>query len=228
MSHNRVLKYTLFAFATVGGIQSAHAQALQQQAAAPASNAAVISVPASTQALPCDTSATVQSTADDLQQQIQAHSLTEMRTAYNGSYGASLLFNIKEGNYYVALFQQKAFWRVIKTSNAESAEAIYADFSRQAATLAASELQAARLQSQRAMTDQQIAVVQERAARLQADVSIARLQQAAVTAHQREIHDENAALKAQQTQLQAQLHQLEEQVRTLQRQANAGLPSNIK
>lgn len=52
MSHNRVLKYTLFAFATVGGIQSAHAQALQQQAAAPASNAAVISVPASTQALP--------------------------------------------------------------------------------------------------------------------------------------------------------------------------------
>ncbi|EEH27556.1 conserved hypothetical protein [Burkholderia pseudomallei Pakistan 9] len=40
-----------------------------------------------------------------------------MRTTYNGSYGASLLLNIQEGTYFVALFQQKAFWRVIRTAS---------------------------------------------------------------------------------------------------------------
>jgi hypothetical protein len=86
---------------------------------------------------------------------MQAHALTEMRTNYNGSYGASL-FNVKDGAYFVALFQQKAFWRVIKTHDDARAEAIYRDFSHQAARLAVNELRAAKLEAQKAQTDRQI------------------------------------------------------------------------
>ncbi|WP_175729220.1 DUF2968 domain-containing protein, partial [Burkholderia ambifaria] len=133
MSHKRVLGRTFIAGLVVaGGFQVAQAQGLAgSDNAAPAvspaaqsSGGVVNSAPAAPSALPQaaqpaagDGAGTTQSTIDELQQQIQSHALTEMRTAYNGSYGASLLFNIKDGTYYVALFQQKAFWRVIKTSN---------------------------------------------------------------------------------------------------------------
>ncbi|AJX00441.1 MULTISPECIES: DUF2968 domain-containing protein [Burkholderia] len=242
MSHKRVLGRTFIAGLVVaGGFQVAQAQGLAgSDNAAPAvspaaqsSGGVVNSAPAAPSALPQaaqptagDGAGTTQSTIDELQQQIQSHALTEMRTAYNGSYGASLLFNIKDGTYYVALFQQKAFWRVIKTSNEARAEAVFRDFSKQAESLAASELQAARLEAQKAQTDKQIAVVQDRANRLQADLQIAREQQAAVNNRQKATRSETASLQAQRDALQAQLRQLQMQVRSLQRQADAGLPGN--
>src|ERR1700761_2188198 len=64
----------------------------------------------------------------ELQQMIHDGKVMEMRTTYNGSYGASMLFYPDEMTYYVALFQQKKFWRVIKTQTDIKAEAIYADF----------------------------------------------------------------------------------------------------
>ncbi|WP_176055746.1 DUF2968 domain-containing protein, partial [Paraburkholderia caribensis] len=136
-----------------GGLQVAQAQGLAgSDNAAPAvspaaqsSGGVVNSAPAAPSALPQaaqptagDCAGTTQSTIDELQQQIQSHALTEMRTAYRGSFGASLLFNISAGTYYVALFQQKAFWRVIKTSNEARAEAVFRDFSKQAESLAGS------------------------------------------------------------------------------------------
>jgi hypothetical protein len=241
MSHKRVLGSAVIALAAMGGMQCVHAQALDSDsAAAPAAAAApatgVLNLSTSApQPLPAINpqqpsplaapDASGQSTIDDLQRQIQSHDLTEMRTTYNGSYGASLLFNIKDGTYFVALFQQKAFWRVIKTTNEVRAEAIYRDFSRQAETLATTELQAARLESQKAQTDRQIAAVQQRASRLQADLSVAREQQTAVANRQKATRNEAAALQSQKDALQAQLRQLQQQVRSLQRQADAGLPN---
>jgi len=169
--------------------------------------------------------ATGPSTVDELQRLIQAHELTEMRTTYNGSYGASLLFNVKDGAYYVTLFQQKAFWRVIKTSNEARAEAIYRDFAHNAAHLATNELRAAKLEAQKAQTDRMIEVTQARARRLQADLSIAREQQAAVADRQKAARGETVALQAQEAQLQSQLRTLRRQVHSLQREADAGLPA---
>ncbi|WP_246797730.1 DUF2968 domain-containing protein [Burkholderia perseverans] len=239
MSHKRVLGRTFVAgLMMAGGLQVALAQGLagSDDAAAPvaASGGVVNAAPAAVGALPPTTpaaqapagGATAQSTIDELQQLIQSHSLTEMRTAYNGSYGASLLFSIQNATYYVALFQQKAFWRVVKTSNEARAEAVFHDFSKQAESLATSELQATRLEAQKAQTDKQIAVVQERASRLQADLQVAREQQAAVNNRQKATRTEAAALQAQRDALQAQLRQLQMQVRSLQRQADAGLPGN--
>jgi hypothetical protein len=215
----------------VAGMSGAYAQGLAgdaatqaaQQAVQPAS-APIVAIPAvDTQAQAGET--TGPGTVDELQRQIQAHALTEMRTNYNGSYGASLLFNVKDGAYFVALFQQKAFWRVLKTYSEARAEAIYRDFSRQAEHLAVDELRAAKLESQKAQTDRQIEVAQERARRLQADLSIARAQQAAAADRQKTVRSEAAALQAEQAQLQAQLRAVQQQVRSLQREANAGLPT---
>jgi len=46
----------------------------------------------------------VRNTVDELRQLVDSKQLTELRTTYNGSYGASLLFNTSTLNYYVAPF----------------------------------------------------------------------------------------------------------------------------
>ncbi|RQS26056.1 DUF2968 domain-containing protein [Burkholderia sp. Bp8992] len=235
MSHMTGLGRVGVLLALVGGMQGAFAQGLAgsdssavQQASAPVAAIPVIDQQGQTSVQPQAGESTGPSTVDDLQRQIQAHSLTEMRTSYNGSYGASLLFNVKDGAYFVALFQQKAFWRVIKTYDETRAEAIYRDFSRQAERLAVNELRAAKLESQKAQMDKQIEVTQDRARRLQADISIARQQQAAVADRQKNVRNETAALQAQQAELQSQLRALQQQVRSLQREADAGLPTTAR
>ncbi|CAB3746976.1 signal peptide protein [Burkholderia sp. MSh2] len=235
MNHMTGLGRACMLLAMVGGMQGAYAQSLAdsgspavQQASAPVAAIPVIDPQAQTSIQPQAGDTTGPSTVDDLQRQIQARSLTEMRTSYNGSYGASLLFNVKDGAYFIALFQQKAFWRVIKTFDETRAEAIYRDFSRQAERLAVNELRAAKLESQKAQMDKQIEVTQDRARRLQADISIARQQQAAVTDRQKSVRGETAALQAQQAELQSQLRALQQQVRSLQREADAGLPTTAR
>ncbi|AIO24003.1 DUF2968 domain-containing protein [Burkholderia cepacia] len=235
MSHMTGLGKACVLLAVVGGMQGAYAQSLAdsgspavQQASAPVAAIPVVDPQVQTSVQPQAGESTGPSTVDDLQRQIQAHSLTEMRTSYNGSYGASLLFNVKDGAYFVALFQQKAFWRVIKTYDESRAEAIYRDFSHQAERLAVNELRAAKLESQKAQMDKQIEVTQDRARRLQADISIARQQQAAVADRQKSVRNETAALQAQQAELQSQLRALQQQVRSLQREADAGLPTTAR
>lgn len=237
MSHIRGMGRVFVAIAAAGGLCGAHAQALDGDggaspvltaSAVPAASAvsapAVVNLSAPSAPTAASVDANGQSTIDELQRQIQARELTEMRTTYNGSYGASLLFNVEEGTYFIALFQQKAFWRVIKTANDARAEAVYRDFAKQSENLAVSELQAAKLESQKAQTDRQIAAAQERANRLQADLNIAREQRVAVASRQKDKLDEAVALQAQKNELQDQLRKLQKQVRSLQRQADAGLP----
>ncbi|MDQ7977908.1 DUF2968 domain-containing protein [Paraburkholderia sp. SARCC-3016] len=160
----------------------------------------------------------------ELQQMIHGPNLTEMRTTYNGSYGASLMFYGKEVTYYVALFQKKNFWRVIKTSDDQRAEMIYRDFVRQTAQLSEVEIRRTKLEAQKAFTDHLIELSQDRANRLQADLSIARQQQTIVNSQQAQNRAEASALQQQKTQAQAQLRDAQRQVRELQRQLDSGLP----
>jgi hypothetical protein len=160
----------------------------------------------------------------ELQQMIHGPDLTEMRTTYNGSYGASLMFYGKEVTYYVALFQKKNFWRVIKTSDDQRAEMIYRDFVRQTAQLSEVEIRRTKLEAQKAFTDHLIELSQDRANRLQADLSIARQQQTIVNSQQAQNRAEASALQQQKTQAQAQLRDTQRQVRELQRQLDSGLP----
>ncbi|TKC81669.1 DUF2968 domain-containing protein [Trinickia terrae] len=240
----------LAALVIIGGIQGVHAQANSDNNLAmpagsgPASAAAVASQPAMNDPLPSATPvaaapATTALTPDEakqsaagnvaeLQQMIHGNDLTELRTTYNGSYGASLLFYGKEMTYYVTLFQQKTFWRVIKTQDAGRAEAIYNDFGRRSVQLAEVEIRRTKLEAQKAYTERLIALSQDRANRLQADLNIAHEQQTLVSSRQKQIGDEAAALQKQKEQAQAQLRAAQHEVAELQRQNDAGLPRTTR
>ncbi|QGZ54899.1 DUF2968 domain-containing protein [Paraburkholderia acidiphila] len=240
----RVRRTALAVLVLVGGIGTGCAQTPPDNSAAAAPVAQTSAVPAvqddqaATAALPMAASAATQPgvlTPDEakqnaagnvaeLQQMLRGSELTELRTTYNGSYGASLLFYGKEMTYYVTLFQNKTFWRVIKTSDETRAEAIYRDFAMKSGQLAEVEIRRTRLEAQKAFTDRMIALTQDHANRLQADLAIAREQQALVADQQKQGRDQANALQAQKTAAQAQLRTVQRQVRELQQQVEGGLP----
>ncbi|MCA3833700.1 MAG: DUF2968 domain-containing protein, partial [Burkholderia sp.] len=77
------------------------------------------------------TDAATQGNVAELTQMLHDGRIVEMRTTYNGSYGASLLFDPREMTYYVALFQDKNLWRVIRSQEKSRAEMVYANFVQQ-------------------------------------------------------------------------------------------------
>ncbi|WP_184071252.1 DUF2968 domain-containing protein [Paraburkholderia sp. CI2] len=232
---SKLREIALAACIVLGALQGANAQALENSGASDT----VVSQPGTTSALP-DTSQAGQAettalTPDEnrqsatgnvaeLQQMIHGPDLSELRTTYNGSYGASLLFYGKEMTYYVALFQQKNFWRVIKSQDAARAELIYKDFARQTMQLSDIEIRRTQLEAQKAFTQRMVALSQERASRLQADLDVARQQQSIVASQQEQKRAEATELAQQKAAAQDQLRVAQRQVRDLQRQLNSGLP----
>ncbi|CAB3777594.1 DUF2968 domain-containing protein [Paraburkholderia fynbosensis] len=236
---SKVRQIALAAFIAWGAAQGAQAQA--QAVETNGGSAAVVPEPDTTTALPAtvpggqaETTALTpdenrQSAAGnvaELQQMIHGSELSELRTTYNGSYGASMLFYGKEMTYYIALFQQKNFWRVIKTQDAARADMIYKDFVRQTVQLSDVEIRRTQLEAQKAFTQRMIALSQDRASRLQADLEIARQQQSIVATQQEQKRAETTALAQQKLAAQDQLRAAQRQVRELQRQLESGLPSH--
>jgi hypothetical protein len=160
----------------------------------------------------------------ELQQMIHSSDLSELRTTYNGTYGASMLFYGKEMTYYVALFQQKNFWRVIKTQDVARAELIYKDFVRQTAQLSDVEIRRTQLEAQKAFTQRMVALSHDRASQLQADLDVARQQQSIVASQQEQKRAEATELAQQKAAAQDQLRVVQRQVHDLQRQLDSGLP----
>ncbi|WP_321943442.1 DUF2968 domain-containing protein [Paraburkholderia tropica] len=236
----RVRQVAFAALMLIGGFETGCAQPLPQTAAAPVAasqddSVAAVQAQSAAAAQPLPGSQSAALTPDEaqqnaagnvaeLQQLIRGSELNELRTTYNGTYGASLLFNGKEMTYYVALFQNKTFWRVIKTSDEQRAEAIYRDFAQKTVQLSDVELRRTRLEAQKAFTARMIALTQDHANRLQADLTVARQQQAIVADQQKQTRDQANALQAEKSQAQDQLRQVQRQVRELQRQVEGGLP----
>ncbi|MFM0132407.1 DUF2968 domain-containing protein [Paraburkholderia sediminicola] len=234
---SKLRQIALAAIIAMGAMQGVNAQALPDSG----SSAGVVSQPGTTTALPANSVAgqaqtnaltpdeAKQSAAGnvaELQQMIHGSDLSELRTTYNGSYGASLLFYGKEMTYYVALFQQKNFWRVIKTQDATRADMIYKDFARQTLQLSDVEIRRTQLEAQKAFTERMIALSQDRANRLQADLDVAHQQQTIVANQQQQTRAEATALAQQKAAAQDQLRAAQRQVRELQRQLETGLPSH--
>ncbi|MFL9855267.1 DUF2968 domain-containing protein [Paraburkholderia madseniana] len=230
---SKLRQIALAAIIAMGAVQSVNAQALPDSG----SSAGVVSQPGTTMALPSTQAQTSALTPDEakqsaagnvaeLQQMIRGSDLSELRTTYNGSYGASLLFYGKEMTYYVALFQQKNFWRVIKTQDATRADMIYKDFVRQTLQLSDVEIRRTQLEAQKAFTERMIALSQDRANRLQADLDVAHQQQTIVANQQQQTRAEATALAQQKAAAQDQLRAAQRQVRELQRQLETGLSSH--
>ncbi|NHL65698.1 DUF2968 domain-containing protein [Burkholderia ambifaria] len=136
-----------------------------------------------------------------------------------------LMFDQREMTYYVALFQDKHLWRVIKSQEKSRAERVYAKLVQQTVQLADVEIRRTELQAQKTFLERVIALQANRAQQLQADLSVARSQQAEVAQRQQSAREQTQALQVEKRAAQVQLRDLQEQVRQLQRQADTGLPA---
>ncbi|WGY69335.1 DUF2968 domain-containing protein [Burkholderia cepacia] len=170
--------------------------------------------------------AATQGNVAELTQMLHDGRIVEMRTTYNGSYGASLLFDPREMTYYVALFQDKNLWRVIRSQEKSRAEMVYANFVQQTVQLADIEIRRTELQAQKAFLERVIALQSNRAQQLQADLSVARSQQAEVAQRQKSAQEQTQALQVEKRAAQLQLRDLQEQVRQLEKQTETGLPAH--
>jgi hypothetical protein len=158
------------------------------------------------------------STVTELQQLIQNRQVAELRTTYNGTYGASLLFKADDLTYYVALFQQKNFWQIYKTTNSQSAESTYRAFAAKSASLAAVDIRRIQLQAEYARTEKMLSTRTAQLNTLQADAAVRQQQDQQVAARQQQLQEETQALASQQADARKQLRDLQRQINNLQSQ----------
>lgn len=158
------------------------------------------------------------STVAELQGLIQARQVSELRTAYNGTYGASLLFKPDDLTYYVALFQQKDFWRVLKTVSEKQAESTYRAFAAQSADLAEVDIKRIKLQAEYAHAEKLLASRSAQLSTLQADRTLRMQQEEQVAARQEQSRQEASALADQQKDVRQQLRDLQRQIDSLEAQ----------
>jgi len=191
------------------------AQVVQNTTAKPAA----ASAPAA-QARPADggQAGSANSTMAELQQLIQNRALNELRTTYNGNYGASLLFKADDLTYYVAMFQQKNFWRVVKTTSEQQAEQTYKAFVEQTVQLADVDIRRIKLDAERAATERLISANESRLSALQNDLAMQRQQEQQVAARQEQARQEAAALANERQAAREQLNTLQRQIRMLEEQ----------
>jgi len=176
-----------------------------------------------------DAAATTAPVADggdvaELQQLIREAALTELRTTYNGSFGASLLFDPVEMEYWVALFQHKTFWRVVRTHDPRRAGTTYQAFVRKTWDLSDLEIERVQLEAQTAATNRRIAELQDRASRLRADLVVANAQSRIAAGDRQQTRTALTTLLAQRHAAQTQLRDTGRQVQQLRRQLDDGLP----
>ncbi|MVW79783.1 DUF2968 domain-containing protein [Bordetella sp. 02P26C-1] len=173
--------------------------------------------------------ASISSTADALRSLIESRQVVELRTTYNGTYGASLLFKPEDLVYYVALFQQKDFWRVVQTLSESQAEAMYRAFSQQSAELAEVEIARIKLQAEYAQSERLLTIRNQELAVLRADQALRDQQAQQVAARQEEARQQATALSAQEEQLRNELAVMQRQIEVLRaQQAELNLAKEVQ
>jgi hypothetical protein len=158
------------------------------------------------------------SIVDDFHRLIQNHQLTELRTTYNSSYGASLLFQPEKLDYYVALFHGKDFWRVIRTDSYEDAQNVYHTFVQQTEDLAKVDIDTLRLQATKQFTDRLVSMNQQRLQNLERDAEYQRQQTQQVASQQQQAEQQSSTLTADLRSSNNQLDTVRERIRALEEQ----------
>lgn len=156
-----------------------------------------------------------------LQQLIDTHQLTEMRTTSNGSYGTSELFQAEKLTYYVTLFHDKVFWRVIRTDSIKNADDIYRAFVRQTEQLAQVDIDALRLQAGNKYAEQMMAMNQQRLQNLQQDAARQRQESQQIATQQQQATQQAVSLSKDLGATSSQLDSVKQQIRTLEAQQNS-------
>lgn len=169
------------------------------------------------------------STVSELEALIQARQVSELRTTYNGTYGASLLFKADDLTYFVTLFQQKNFWRVVRTVSEKQAESTFRAFVQQSAELAEVEMRRIKLEADYAHSERMLATRSEQLNTLEADQAIRRQQTIEVEQRQAETREQAAALAELQASARRELRDLQKRIDALEAaQTNIGTTENPK
>jgi hypothetical protein len=160
------------------------------------------------------------SAASYLLQLMDSHQLTELRTTYNGTYGASLLFQTDKLTYFVALFHDKVFWRVIQTYSEKDAESIYRTFAAQTEQLAEVDIDALRLQAGKKYAEQMVAMNEQRLQNLQQDAARQQQQAQEVMVQQQQAKQQAVTLSSDLRATSNQLNAVQQHIRALETQQN--------
>ncbi|SFI00114.1 Protein of unknown function [Collimonas sp. OK307] len=191
--------------------------ALAQSSTASPAPTTVSTTPATVAAKPA-VSASANSTISELQQLMQSQGVSELRTTYNGNYGASQLFKPDTRTYYVALFQQKNFWRVVKTMSETQAEQVYKSFVGQTEKLAEVDIRRIKLEAEKQYTEQLIAAQETRLNALQNDLVVQQQQEQNVSVQQDQARQQAQLLSSKQQAARSELQGLQSRIRTLEAQ----------
>ncbi len=159
-------------------------------------------------------------TVAELQGLIRDHKVDELRTIYNASYGASMLFRPDDLTYYVVLFQQRNFWQVVKTQSAQQADMAYRAYAARTAELAQADFDRIRLEAENAKARQLLNARLARLGTLQADQALRQQQDQQVATRQNQINAETDRLNQQQQIARTQLSNLQRQIDALQAEQN--------
>lgn len=155
------------------------------------------------------------STVAYLQQLMDSHQLTELRTTYNGTYGASLLFQADHLTYFAVLFHDKAIWRVIQTDSDKNAESLYRSFAQQTEQLAQADIDALRLQAGKAYAAKMVAQNQQRLQTLQNDLAQQQQQAKQVAVQQEQARQQAVTLSGDLRATSSQLSEIEQRIQQL-------------
>ncbi|MHB1056944.1 MAG: DUF2968 domain-containing protein [Rhodanobacter sp.] len=160
------------------------------------------------------------STVNYLRQLMDSHQLTELRTTYNATYGASLLFQADKLTYFVVLFHDKVFWRVIRTDSEKEADSVYRTFAAQTEQLAQVDIDALRLQAGKKYAEQMVAMNQQRLQSLQQDAARRQQQAQEVASLQQQARQQAVSLSSDLRTTSSQLDRVQQNIRKLEAQQN--------
>jgi hypothetical protein len=155
-----------------------------------------------------------------LQHLVDTHQLTEMRTTYNGTYGASELFQPEKLTYFVALFHDKVFWRVISTDSMKNADSIYRTFVAQTEQLAQVDIDALRLQAGNKYAEHMMALNQQRLQNLQQDAAQQQQESQQVAVQLQQAQQQAVSLSKDLSTTSTQLDSVKQQIHALEAQQN--------
>jgi len=161
------------------------------------------------------------SSVEYLQHLVDTHQLNEIRTTYNGKYGASELFQPEKLTYFVALFHDKVFWRVIRTDSMKNADDVYRAFVAQTEKLAEVDIDALRLQAGNKYAEQMVTLNQQRLQNLQQDAVRQQQQSQQVAAQQQQAEQQAVSLSNDLRNTSSQLDAVKQQIRALEAQQNS-------
>jgi len=160
-------------------------------------------------------SAAIAGTIHELRARIQGREVTELRTTYNGRYGASLLLNQETMVYYVTLFSGGQFWRAVKLDDEQAAEKLYGEFARTTQALANIEIHRLKLEGQKAAINRQVSESEARLRSMQSDLVIQRQQERVLIKGEQAERDRISELEGEYAAASNRLGSLETQIQTL-------------